>query len=352
MERKLKIAQLVPPWIPVPPKAYGGIERVVYYLTEGLTSRGHEVTLFASGDSQTSARLISPFLEALGNIGELKNNPTLQLLQVSPCFEMAGEFDIIHSHMVYQAAFFANLVKTPVVHTLHGSFIKGEVPEERRRLLEKYKNQNFVSISFAQREGLPDLNFVANIYNGVNIDEFEYGEGGGYLSWLGRITPKKGVVEAIEVARILGKKLKIAAFIDPIDQPFFEMRVKPLIDGQQIELVGELKGTAKSDFLKASLALLFPIDWHEPFGIVMIEAMACGTPVVAFDRGSVSEVVVSGKTGFVVDPNLGVDGLVEAVKKIDQIDRLACRRHVEENFSVKKMIDRYEEAYKKILAKQ
>lgn len=344
----MRIAQLAAPWIAVPPKGYGGAERIVYFLTEELVRRGHKVTLFATGDSKSSGQLSPFFPKALGNDGTYKSaHPFMSFLQCSSCFERAAEFDVIHNHLQYQTLFFTDFVKTPVVHTLHGSFNINEVAEDRRLTLSKFKHQDFVSISNAQRANLPDLNYIATVYNGIKIEEFEFSfESGNYLAWLGRITPKKGVTEAIKVARALGMKLKIAAFIDPVDRDFFEKEVKPLIDGRFIEFVGELDSRGKSDFLKNALCVLFPISWHEPFGMVMVEAMTTGTPVIAFNFGSVPEIVINGVTGFVVE-NIGE--MIEKVKEIGKIDRGKCRKHVEDNFTVEKMVKGYEEVYEKIL---
>lgn len=343
----MKIALLAPPYLPVPPSGYGGTERIVYYLAEGLVKRGHNVTLFASGDSKTKAQLFSTFQKAIGNSGEIKNKPNYPLLQYIDCFSRASNFDIIHNHAQYYAMFLAELVKTPVVHTIHGSFAKGEVPEDKRMTLERFRHHFFVSISFNQREPLPDLNWVETVYNGIDISEYPFaGKKGEYLLWVGRITAKKGPVEAINVAKHLRRKLKIAAVIDPIDQEFFEKEVRPLIDGKMIEFIGELDDREKGDVYGNAYCTLYPIHWHEPFGLVMAESMACGTPIVAFDIGSVPEIVIDGKTGYIVTD---VERMVEAVLKIDRIDRLACRKRVEENFTVEKMVTGYERVYRKVL---
>lgn len=352
----MRIAQLVPPWIAVPPAGYGGTERIASYLTEGLVAKGHSVTLFASGDSKTAAKLHATFPEALGNSGELKNNPLLQLLGVFDCFKEYSNFDIIHNHAGQVAMFLTELVSIPVVHTLHGTIVINEVPAEKKLTMEKFKHQRFVSISNNQRMGYPDLNFVATVYNGIPIEEFAFNpHGGNYMAWLGRITPKKGVVDAIEAAKQTGLNLKISAFVDPIDKPFFETEVQSKIDGKSVELLPEQDKHGKSDFLGGARVMLFPITWHEPFGMVMTEAMATGTPVVAYNNGSVPEVIVDGVTGYIVDPALGKDGLIEAVKKIYNMGeeeynkmRLACRKHVEDNFTIAKMVSGYERVYEKI----
>lgn len=344
----MRIAQLSPIWLPVPPTGYGGTERIVSYLTEGLVKRGHDVTLFASGDSQTTATLEAFFPKALGNSGEIQKNPLLPLIHILECFKHASEFDIIHSHTQYLGFFFADLTTTPVVHTLHGSFTEEDVPSEKRIVLRRFQKQHFISISNDQRKALPKLNYAATVYNGIPIEEFAFNpKGGEYLAWLGRITSKKGVTDAIRVAKELGMPLKIAAFIDPVEEAYFEREVKSLIDRKQIEFLGELSKEEKSTFLGNALCLLFPISWREPFGMVMVESMATGTPVIAYRQGSVPEVVLNGKTGFVVDTE---EEMAARIADIEKIDRLTCRRHVEEHFTVDKMVEGYEEAFSKILS--
>lgn len=365
----MKIALLVPPYLPVPPKGYGGTERIVSYLADGLVKRGHEVTLFASGDSKTSAKLISIFPEALGNSGELKTKPLYPLLQYIECFTRASQFEIIHNHAQYFAMPLSDLVKTPVVHTLHGTVVREEIPEDKSRTLDRFRNHNFISISNNQREGRPDLNWTATVYNGIKIEDYPFrSEKGNYLLWMGRIVAKKGPVEAIETAKRAGMPLKMAAAIDPIDRPFYEEKVKPLIDGKNIQFLGEVDGKEKADLYGRAAATLYPISWHEPFGLVMAESMACGTPVIAYNEGSVPEVVEDGVTGYIIQapnpksqipnklqiPNLkiqkeGIEGLVEAVKRIGEIKREDCRKRVEEKFTVEKMVEGYENALKEVV---
>jgi len=349
----MKIAQVSPPWLPVPPVGYGGTELVVHNVTEELVKRGHEVTLFATGDSKTKAKLEYYYESALGNDAFKKKNPLTWLLHLHQLFAHAEDFDIIHNHAQYIGMILADLVKTPSVHTLHGAFYQGldapsgEIDEKRAALL-RFKNRPFISISNHQRTGLPDLNYVATVYNGIDIAEFRLGTGSGqYLCWLGRVTPSKGLDEAILIARKAGIPLKIAAFVDPIDRPYFEQDIMPLIDGRHIQFVGEIKSKkAKSQFFEDAMAFLFPLRWHEPFGLVMVESMACGTPVIAYKRGSVPEVVVDGKTGFVVETR---EEMETKIKQIDKIDRRACREHVTKYFTIEKMVDRYERVYRKIM---
>ena len=365
----MKIAQLAPPWLSVPPSGYGGTELVVHYLTEELVNRGHEVVLFASGDSQTKANLSYVFPKALGNGGELKKQPLNPLLHYIECFERASDFDIIHNHAQYYAMFLADLVKTPVVHTIHGSFSKEDVPnQDKRQTLIKFRNHNFISISDSQRRGLEKLNYVATVYNGIDISEFQYsGEKGKYLCWMGRITQKKGPSDALEVARILKTKIKMAGAVDRMEKEYCETVLYPLIEELRkdnlIEYEEEIKREDKVDLYKGALCTLYPIHWEEPFGLVMAESMACGTPVIAYNYGSVPEIIKDGITGFIVDADdqdrpgkgrwiikkQGVEGLIEAIRKIDEIERKSCRQHVENNFTVEKMVDGYEDVYREII---
>ncbi|MBI2031781.1 MAG: glycosyltransferase family 4 protein [Candidatus Levybacteria bacterium] len=365
----MKIAQLAPPWLSVPPSGYGGTELIVYYLTQGLVKRGHDVTLFASGDSKTDAKLFSIYPKSIGNNGELKNQPLSPMLHYIECFERASEFDIIHNHAQYYAMFLADLVKTPVVHTIHGSFSKEDVPQEdKRQTLMKFKNHNFISISDSQRRGLMNLNYIATVYNGIDPSEFQYsGEKGKYLCWMGRITQKKGPQEALEIARILKIKLKMAGAVDPVEKEYCDNVLYPLIEELRkenlIEYKEEIKRDEKADLYKDALCTLYPIHWEEPFGLVMAESMVCGTPVVAYNRGSVPELLRDGLTGFIIEPEdfegeskwiikkKGIEGLVEAIKRINEIDRKKCHEHVENNFTVGKMVDGYEKVYNQLINK-
>ena len=366
----MKIAQLAPPWLSVPPKGYGGTELIVSYVTEELVKRGHDVTLFASGDSKTSAKLFSVFDKAIGNSGELKNQPLNPLLHYIECFQRADEFDIIHNHAQYYAMFLADLVKTPVVHTIHGSFSKDDVPqEEKRQTLRKFKNHNFVSISNSQRRGLESLNYVATVYNGIDMSEFSFSDRkGSYLCWMGRVTEKKGPVDAVETARVLNMELKLAGTVDTIDREYCDHIFYPLIAKDKHQLLEFREGInrrEKNDLYRNAICTLYPIHWEEPFGLVMAESMACGTPVVAYNRGSVPEILRDGLTGFIIDPDdkdrlgkgswivkkQGIEGLVEAVRRIEEIDRKNCRKHVGDNFTVEKMVDGYERVYDQLINK-
>ncbi len=347
----MRIALLAPPYLPVPPKAYGGTEKIVSLLAEGLVARGHDVTLFAAGDSITKAKLVSTYPASLGNSG-LKKSDTLEpLLQYDACYRRAKEFDIIHSHGQYLSLFGARNLGTPVVFTWHGSFFPGEVPEEKRETLRAFSDLPIISISNNQRQALPGLNYPATVYNSLDIQEYPYVEKptADYLLWVGRMSPKKGAVEAIEVARKLGMRLQMAAALDPIDVPYFEKEVKPKIDGVNIVFHGEMTHPMLMTLYGNAKAVLYPISWHEPFGLVMIESMACGTPVVGYNMGSVPEVVEDGVTGFVLAPRAGIDGLVQGVKRLGEIDRKACRTRVEKYFHKDRMVLDYEAVYQKIV---
>lgn len=346
----MKIAILAPPYLPVPPPLYGGTEKIVSLLTEGLVALGHDVTLFASGDSKTTAKLVSMYPNALGNSGLKKGDTGKPLAQYHACYARASEFDIIHSHGQYLSLPEAADLKTPVVFTWHGSFYEGETTEEKRHILETYKHLNYISISNNQRGGLSDLHYVATIYNALDIAEYAFvPTPGDYLLWVGRVNPKKGALDAIQAAKRLGIRLEMAAAIDPIDHAYFEEMIKPHIDGEHVVFHGEIGHSALVELYGGALATLYPISWHEPFGLVMAESMACGTPVIAYNIGSVPEIIRDGLTGFVIDPSLGVEGLVDAVKKIDTIDRSRCRKHTEAYFHKDRMVRDYEAVYEKFV---
>jgi len=370
----MRIAQIAPPWVAVPPVGYGGIERIISQLTEELVRRGHEVTLFATGDSTTGATLSYVFEKAVGNNFFLKANPFTTSFQVYPAFKNAASFDIIHSHEI-QSLFFANLTKTPFVHTLHGTMYADELDELKRKCYQTFSGVSYVSISDSQRQGLPELNYTATVYNGIDMGEFAFSDTRGtYAVWLGRITPKKGVAEAIEVAKRVGIPLTIAAAIDPVDQPFFDTIVAPLVDGTRVRFVGELHGKEKSELLRSAAVLLMPIRWHEPFGLVMPEAMACGTPVIATRFGSTAEIIKDGVTGYVVEGTLwdvkepisnwkkdeeGIANMTEALKKLLSLDdaayrgmRVSSRKHAQDHFTIEKMVDGYEAVYRDLISKK
>ena len=340
----MRIAQVAPLWESVPPRLYGGTERVVFILTEELVRLGHDVTLFASGDSKTAARLISPCSKALRlnekNISDPLIYYTLMLEQI---YQEAENFDLIHFHIENLQYPLFRRSHVPFVSTLQSRL---DVPD-LIPLYHEYAEVPVVAISNSQRKPLPWLNWQATVSHGLPKDALTYGSGEGqYLAFLGRISPEKGIEEAIEIAKRVGMKLKIAAKIGTQDFAYYESVVKPLLDHPLIEFLGEIGEADKSEFLGCAKALLFSIDWPEPFGMVMIESMACGTPVIAFNRGSVPEVIDDGISGFVVDT---VNQAVRAVYDIDILDRRRIRDVFEARFSADRMTDQYLRVYESLL---
>ncbi len=342
----MRIAQIAPLYESVPPKMYGGTERVVYGLTEELVRRGHQVTLFASGDSRTSARLVPVCERGLRLARRIHDAVAFTTIELGMVYERAGEFDIIHNHADYFAFPFARLTRTPTLTTLHGRLDLEEV----QRVHHYFPEAPLVSISYAQRQHLPHGNWVANVYNGIVPEHFVLRrQPGEYLVFLGRISPEKRPDRAIEIARAVDMPLRIAAKVDPADSDYFKYAIKPLLDHPLVEFVGEVDESAKDELLGGAYAYLFPVDWPEPFGITMVEAMATGTPVIASACGSVPEVVAHGRTGFVCRT---LKEMIEAVERVPEISREACRRHVEEHFSAARMTDAYEAVYRRLLARE
>jgi glycosyltransferase involved in cell wall biosynthesis len=345
MTGRLRIAQVSPLYERVPPAFYGGTERVVAYLTDELVKRGHDVTVFASGDSTTSATLVAPVTRALRRDPAAHDDLSPHVIELARVFERADEFDVIHCHVDYLAFPFGRLVRTPTLHTLHGRLdLPHLVP-----VFREFRDVPLVSISQAQRAPLRDLtlNWAGTVHHGLPLDMFPYAAGQGrYLAFLGRVSPEKRVDLAIAVAMRTGVPLRVAAKVDAADRDYFDQQIRPLLDTPLVEFIGEIGDAEKPRFLGDALALLFPVDWPEPFGLAMIESLACGTPVIARGCGSVPEIVASGRTGFIAD---SLDELVDAVKRIGIIDRAACRRHVEERFTVSRMADDYEDIYRRLL---
>ncbi len=340
----MKIAQIAPLWESVPPPAYGGIELVVGLLTDELVRRGHDVTLFASGDSTTLAKLVSVHPQALRLDSEVKDCSVYEMLNLAAVYEKASEFDIIHSHVGCAALLYAQLVKTPTIHTLHGIFTP-----DNEKLFKHSCKQPFVSISHAQQEPRLDLNCVATVHNGIDPNRYTFHpepDNPPYLAFLGRMSPEKGPHLAIEIAQRTGWKLKMAGKVDPVDQEFFETQVKPHCDGQQIEYLGEAKHEDKSVLLGGAVATLFPITWREPFGLVMVESMVVGTPVIAMNLGSVPEVIADGKTGYICNT---VEECVAALDKISDLSRYYCHQYVVDKFSSTSMTNGYEAVYKQVM---
>lgn len=343
----MRIAQVSPLVERVPPPAYGGIEQVVSLLTDELVRRGHEVTLFASGDSITSAELESVHPRALRLDSSVKEYGIYDMLQLSQVYERANEFDIIHSHMGCPALPYAQLVKTPTIHTLHGIFTP-----DNAKLFTHARRQPYVSISNAQREPELNLNCVATVYNGINLNQYPFQaqpENPPYLAFLGRFSPEKGPHIAIEIAKRSGWRLKMAGKVDKVDVDYFENEIKPLIDGKQIEYLGEISQAEKSALLAGAVATLFTITWREPFGLVMVESMASGTPVIGMRMGSAPEVIADGQTGFLCD---NIEEAIAAIDQVTQLNRHSCREHVQNHFSVQKMVDGYEAVYQQLLAER
>lgn len=338
---KLKIAQVAPLYEAVPPKLYGGTERVVSYLTESLVEKGHEVTLFASGDSVTKAHLQAVSEKAL-RLEDCCDPLAIHHILLKNIIDHAYEFDIWHFHIDYLHYPLSKVLKLPNLTTLHGRLDLPDLP----LLYNCFNDMPLASISDHQRKPLPMANWLKTVYHGLPEHLYDYGEGsGGYLLFLGRISPEKGPEKAIEIAIRSNRKLIMAAKVDKQDRSYFDTVVQPLLDHPLVEYLGEVNEQRKKVLLENAAALLFPINWPEPFGMVMIEAMAAGTPVIAFRQGSVPEIIQHRKTGFIVET---VSEAVDAVEKLYQINRLVCRHEFEKRFTASIMADNYLELYQQI----
>jgi glycosyltransferase involved in cell wall biosynthesis len=342
----MRIAQVAPLYESVPPRLYGGTERVVSWLTEELVRMGHEVTLFASGDSKTSARLISATPQALRLNDKIVEEMPYFMIQLEQVKQHAREFDFIHWHIDYMSYPLSRCIPMPQVTTLHGRL---DLPD-LLPLYKEFQDIPVISISDAQRTPLPWLNWQGTVHHGLPANLFtpRYARGG-YLAVLGRISPEKGVDRAIEIAKRAGMPLRIAAKISKPDRPYYEQVIKPLLDHPLIEFVGEINEKQKDDFLGNAYAVLFPINWPEPFGIVMIEAMACGTPMVAYPGGSVKEVEEDGVTGYLVT---SVEEAVRAVERVPELSRRRVRATFEERFTDARMTRNYLALYHRIIETQ
>jgi glycosyltransferase involved in cell wall biosynthesis len=339
----LRIAQVAPLSESVPPKLYGGTERVVATLCNELVRQGHDVTLFASGDSQTDATLESCVPRSL-RLSRCADPLAMHLLLVEQIAQRADEFDIIHFHIAPLHFSIARRLTTPHITTMHGRLDQPEVPA----LYGEFSDLPLVSVSDAQREPLPDQNWVGTVYHGLPSRELQFHPNPGtYLAFLGRISPEKRVDRAIEIAQACGWPLKIAAKVDPADAVYFKTTIEPLLDHPLVEYTGEITESQKGAFLGGARALLFPIDWPEPFGLVMIEALACGTPVVAIRGGSVPEVLDDGVTGFVCE---NLEQAIEATKRVHMLDRRTCRKRFEERFTAARMAEEYIQLYRRLAA--
>jgi glycosyltransferase involved in cell wall biosynthesis len=343
----MKIGMIAPPWFPLPPRRYGGIEFVVSLLTEGLVERGHEVTLFASGDSATGARL--SFIFERAPFEQIENGVHLEVAQSLEAYSRAREFDVIHDHdgvdSRVMGALVHRLTGTPVVATLHG-------PADRatQDMLSSLRHDlAFIAISEYQRLGFPDLRFVGTIPNAVDVEHQPFcAEKDDYFLFVGRMNPEKGATTAIEVAHRLGARLIMAGKVNEgLEREYFAREIEPHLT-ETVHFRGEVDHETKVELYRRARCTLFPIQWPEPFGLVMIESLACGTPVIAFRLGSVPEVIEHGRTGFVVDT---VDEMVAAAERIDEIDPAECRRAVEERFGRDAFLGAHERAYEELVAR-
>ncbi len=338
----MKIAQVAPLYESVPPRQYGGTERVVSYLTDELVRQGHEVTLFATADSETAAEL-EPVAPGALRLDERCQDPLAHhVLLMDRVARRAHEFDVIHFHVDYLHFPLLRLLDVPHVTTLHGRL---DIPD-LAPLYSEFADMPVVSISDDQRRPLPQANWQATVYHGLPLDLYRFNPAGGdYLAFLGRISPEKRVDRAIQIALRTGMEIRIAAKIDRADRDYYEEHIAPLFRLPRVEYIGEIGEREKAEFLGNARALLFPIDWPEPFGLVMIEAMACGTPVIAYRRGSVPEVMADGVTGWIVDD---MEQAVAAVERLEGFDRRRCREHFEQHFSAERMARDYLRVYERV----
>ncbi len=337
----MRIAEISPPWERVPPPAYGGIEAVVSLVTEQLVQRGHDVTLYATGDSITRARLRSVCDVPL-RVAGVKRPLPYELTHVAALISEASQFDIIHNHCGELVMAFSHLVTTPILTTIHGP-----MKSDAKIVWNNYRGY-FNSISRSSRDGFPDRGYVGVVYNGIDVESFPLRtDKDDYLLFLGRISEEKGTHLAIDVARAIGRRLVIAGKVDRADVDYYERMVAPRVDGTLVSYVGEADANQKRDLFARASCLLHPVTWPEPFGLVMAEAMACGTPVVGLRLGSIPEVIRHGETGFVVDT---VDEMVEAVRYVGSIDPHRCREHVLTMFSSERMSSEYERLFRQITA--
>jgi glycosyltransferase involved in cell wall biosynthesis len=339
----MRIAQVSPLYESVPPRLYGGTERVVSWLTEERVRLGHDVTLFASGDSVTAARLIACSDQGLRLDRHCVDPLVHHMLMMEKVFDRIDDFDIVHFHCDYLHFPWTRRSGEANLTTLHGRLDLVDLPP----LYEEFDDMPVVSISDAQRTPLPWLNWQGTVHHGMPVDAYPYrASAGEHFAFLGRVSPEKGLDRAIDIAGRLGRKLRVAAKIERTDRDYFDAVIKPLFRLPHVEFIGEIGERDKGEFLGSARALLFPIDWPEPFGLVMMESMACGTPVVALRRGSVSEVIDDGRSGFICDD---LDDLVAAAERIDELDRATCREAFERRFSAARMAADYLTLYQRQL---
>lgn len=366
MVKKLRIAQIAHNWGKFNPERAIGISAVVRDVSLGLIANGHDVTVFASNGSVfpgVKLRCIGKSFKDLGINLFHPDAPSAQTAYVKEVVNQLHGFDIIHSHVEHVMLPFIQNISIPVVSTIHGA---GFMPREKA-IFQTYPDKIFIALSEGARRALPYIHFSYVVHNGIRFGEAIYNpnpQAPTYLVWMGRFSENKGVLDAIEGAKQANEILKLAGFEEASQEEYFE-KVKHLIDGSKVRFLGQVTGEKKYRFLGQAKAMLFPIHWEEPFGLVMVESMACGTPVIAYNRGSVPDIIKDGVTGFIVDQDnedrpgkgtwvikkQGIDGLVEAIKKVGRIDRGACRRHVKQNFTLEKMTENYEKAYRDVLRK-
>jgi glycosyltransferase involved in cell wall biosynthesis len=339
----MRVAQIAPLFESVPPKEYGGTERVVYYLTEELIRRGHEVTLFASGDSQTNAKLIPGCEKSLRVHAEKDDANLLHMLMLEEVRKRAEDFDVIHFHLDYLQYPFIRTLHTPSLTTLHGRLDL----KHYDKLYEEYAEANLISISESQRSPLPWCTWRGTVYHGLPKDLYKFKlKPKGYAAFLGRISPEKRPDRAIQICKRAGIPLVIAAKVSAHDIEYFENVIQPMIDeSHDVEFIGEINDHEKESFLGNAKVALFPIDWPEPFGLVMIEALACGTPVLGWRNGSVPEIIKHNQTGFIVD---NLEDAIRSIDRVDKIDRKTCRKDFEDRFSIEVMTDNYLRIYESI----
>jgi glycosyltransferase involved in cell wall biosynthesis len=339
----MRIAQIAPLTEAIPPKLYGGTERVIYWLTEELVALGHDITLFASGDSQTSATLVSVWPRALRLDGTVSDACALHMTLLEHVRRRAADFDILHFHLDYYPFSLFSRQATPFVTTLHGRL---DLPEHQP-VFATFSSIPVVSISDAQRRPLPRAGWVRTIHHGVPAALLTPQPiAPAYLAFIGRISPEKAPDCAIRIARRCGLPLKIAAKVDKVDCEYFETRIRPLLDSPDIEFIGEISDAEKPAFLSGAIALLAPIAWPEPFGLVTIEAMACGTPVIGFNRGAIPEIVENAVTGFVVEDEASA---AAAIDRVGQLSRKAIRRRFEHRFTARRMAQDYVGVYTELI---
>jgi glycosyltransferase involved in cell wall biosynthesis len=339
----MKIAQIAPLYEAVPPKLYGGTERIVSFLTEELVRQGHKVTLFASGDSVTRAQLVASVPQALRLNEKCEDALAPHIVQLQKVIESSGDFDFIHFHTDYLSYPFTQFLDVPHLTTLHGKL----TIDELQMVYDTYPDEPLVCISDSQCKPLPQANFVGRVHHGLPINLFKQGNGNGnYFAFLGRISPEKRCDRAIEIAITTNTPIKIAAKVDKADQDYFEQCIKHLLDHPLVQFIGEINEDQKQEFLGNAKALLFPIDWPEPFGLVMIEAMACGTPVLAWNNGSVPEIIDEGRSGFIVN---SMDEAIGAANKISSLNRSRVRSCFEQRFTATRMANDYVNIYQKLV---